>query len=39
VREAIEQRQWDTANQYSVIVADALNKYSTDLDKATALLK
>ena len=39
VREAIEQRQWDTANQYSTIVADALNKYSTDLDKATALLK
>jgi N-acetylated-alpha-linked acidic dipeptidase len=39
VREAIEERQWDTANEYAGIVAEALTKYSADLDKATALLK
>jgi len=26
VREAIEERQWDTANEYAVIVADAITK-------------
>ncbi|MGE5625474.1 MAG: transferrin receptor-like dimerization domain-containing protein [Bacillota bacterium] len=39
VREAIEEQQWDTANQYTGYTADALNKFSADLDKATALLK
>ena len=39
VREAIEQRDWDTANQYAGIVAGVLSRFSADLDKATALLK
>ncbi len=39
VREAIEQQQWDTAAQYVTIVSDTLNRYSAELDKATALLK
>ena len=39
VREAIEEQQWDTATQYIVVLADTLDKYSTELDKATALLK
>ncbi|HEV2321658.1 MAG TPA: transferrin receptor-like dimerization domain-containing protein, partial [Gammaproteobacteria bacterium] len=39
VREAIEEQQWDTATQYIVVVADTLDKYSAELDKATALLK
>ena len=39
VREAIEQQQWDTATQYVGYTAAALEKYSADLDKATALLK
>ncbi len=39
VREAIEGQQWDTAAQYINVVADTLTKYSTELDKATALLK
>ncbi|HEY1774124.1 MAG TPA: transferrin receptor-like dimerization domain-containing protein [Gammaproteobacteria bacterium] len=39
VREAIDQEQWDTATQYISIDADVLNKFSAELDKATALLK
>lgn len=39
VREAIEEQQWDTAAQYVGHTADALNKFSAELDKATALLK
>ena len=39
VREAIDQQQWDTANQYIGIDADVLTKFSAELDKATALLK
>ena len=39
VREAIDQEQWDTATQYIAIDAEVLNKYSAELDKATALLK
>ena len=39
VREAIEEQQWDTANQYAGYTADALIKFSADLDKATAMLK
>jgi N-acetylated-alpha-linked acidic dipeptidase len=39
VREAIEGQQWDTATQYISVVAATLTTYSTELDKATALLK
>lgn len=39
VREAIDQEQWDTATQYIAIDAQVLDKYSAELDKATALLK
>ncbi|MFI4967131.1 MAG: transferrin receptor-like dimerization domain-containing protein [Gammaproteobacteria bacterium] len=39
VREAIDQEQWDTATQYIAIDAEVLNKFSTELDKATALLQ
>ena len=39
VREAIDQQQWDTANQYIGIDAEVLGKFATELDKATALLK
>ena len=39
VREAIEEQQWDTAVQYVGYTADALNKFSAELDKATVLLK
>jgi N-acetylated-alpha-linked acidic dipeptidase len=39
VREAIDQEQWDTATQYIAIDAEVLNKFSAELDKATALLK
>jgi N-acetylated-alpha-linked acidic dipeptidase len=36
IREAIEERQWDEANQYIGVVSRALNAYSTRLDKAIA---
>jgi N-acetylated-alpha-linked acidic dipeptidase len=39
VREAIDQEQWDTATQYIAIDAEVLDKFSAELDKATALLK
>jgi N-acetylated-alpha-linked acidic dipeptidase len=39
VREAIDQEQWDTATQYINVDAEVLNKFSAELDKATALLK
>jgi N-acetylated-alpha-linked acidic dipeptidase len=39
VREAIDQQQWETANQYISIDAEVLTKFSAELDKATALLK
>jgi N-acetylated-alpha-linked acidic dipeptidase len=39
VREAIDQEQWDTATQYIAIDAEVLNKFSAELDKATALLQ
>lgn len=38
VREAIEQNQWDQANQYVTYTAAALVAYCDRLDKATALL-
>ena len=39
VREAIEERQWETARDYVKIVAGVLNKCSDQLDQATAALK
>jgi N-acetylated-alpha-linked acidic dipeptidase len=34
IREAIEDRRWDEANEYIGVVARALNAYSTRLDRA-----
>jgi len=39
VREAIEQNQWEKANQYSARTAAVLDAYCERLDKATALLR
>jgi N-acetylated-alpha-linked acidic dipeptidase len=39
VREAIEARRWAEVNQYSAITAKVLDRYSTQLDQLTALLK
>jgi N-acetylated-alpha-linked acidic dipeptidase len=36
IREAIEERRWDEANQYIGVVSRALNAYSTRLDRAIA---
>jgi N-acetylated-alpha-linked acidic dipeptidase len=36
IREAIEERRWDEANQYVAVVAHALNSYSDRLEKAIA---
>ncbi|MGA2190719.1 MAG: M28 family metallopeptidase [Steroidobacteraceae bacterium] len=36
IREAIEERRWDEANQYIAVVAHALNSYSDRLEKAIA---
>jgi N-acetylated-alpha-linked acidic dipeptidase len=36
IREAIEERRWDEANQYIGVVARALNAYSARLDRAIA---
>jgi N-acetylated-alpha-linked acidic dipeptidase len=38
VREAIEGRRWDEADQYAVVTAKTLDAYSARLDQATALL-
>jgi N-acetylated-alpha-linked acidic dipeptidase len=38
VREAIEQKHWDQANEYSELTAQALAVYCDRLDKATVLL-
>jgi N-acetylated-alpha-linked acidic dipeptidase len=38
VREAIEQNQWDLANQYTTITAAVLTTYCERLEQATALL-
>ena len=38
VREAIEENQWERANQFAVFTADVLTKYCERLDQATALL-
>jgi N-acetylated-alpha-linked acidic dipeptidase len=34
IREAVEERRWDEANQYMGVVAHALNSYSERLEKA-----
>ena len=39
VREAIEENQWDEANQYATTTASVLAAYCDRLDRATALLK
>jgi N-acetylated-alpha-linked acidic dipeptidase len=36
IREAIEERRWDEANQYIGVVSRALNAYSARLDRAIA---
>jgi N-acetylated-alpha-linked acidic dipeptidase len=36
IREAIEDRRWDDANEYMGVVARALNAYSSRLDRAIA---
>jgi N-acetylated-alpha-linked acidic dipeptidase len=36
IREAIEDRRWDEANEYMGVVARALNAYSSRLDRAIA---
>jgi N-acetylated-alpha-linked acidic dipeptidase len=36
IREAIEERRWEEANQYMGVVAHALNAYSAQLDRAIA---
>jgi N-acetylated-alpha-linked acidic dipeptidase len=37
IREAIEERRWDEANQYIAVVSQALNAYSERLDSAISL--
>jgi N-acetylated-alpha-linked acidic dipeptidase len=39
IREAIEDERFDDAIKYITLTADALNAYSAQLDKATAVLK
>ena len=39
VREAIEQRQWDEAEQQIRVVSDVLNAYSEEIAQATQLLQ
>ncbi|WP_266182844.1 transferrin receptor-like dimerization domain-containing protein [Dyella humicola] len=39
VREAIEARRWNEANQYAVVTAKVLDRYRAQLDQLTALLK
>jgi N-acetylated-alpha-linked acidic dipeptidase len=36
IREAIEDGRWDEANEYMGVVAQALNAYSAQLDRASA---
>jgi N-acetylated-alpha-linked acidic dipeptidase len=39
VREAIEARRWAEVSQYSAVTAKVLDRYRTQLDQLTALLK
>ena len=36
IREAIEERRWDEANQYIGVVSHVLNAYSARMDRAIA---
>lgn len=38
VREAIDEKQWDEANQFVIVTAKALNAYADRLDQATGVL-
>ena len=38
VREAVESRNWDEANKQAVVVANTLDNYSKEIDKATGLI-
>ena len=38
VREAVESRNWDEANKQAGVVANTLNNYSTEIDKATEII-
>ncbi len=39
VREAVESRNWDEANKQAVVVANTLDNYSMEIDKATEMIK
>jgi N-acetylated-alpha-linked acidic dipeptidase len=39
VREAVESRKWEEANKQSVVVANTLDNYSKEIDKATEILE
>jgi len=39
VREAIEQRHWDEADEQVIVVAKTLEGYSREIDRATAVLR
>ncbi|WP_266172016.1 transferrin receptor-like dimerization domain-containing protein [Dyella subtropica] len=39
VREALEARRWNEANQYATVTAKVLDRYRVQLDQLTALLK
>jgi N-acetylated-alpha-linked acidic dipeptidase len=39
VREAIEQKQWNEANEEIVIVSKVLENYAADVDRAAAMAK
>lgn len=39
VREAVESRNWDEANKQAEVVAGVINNYSSQVDKATELIK
>jgi len=39
VREALEARRWNEANQYATITAKVLDGYRAQLDKLTAMLR
>jgi N-acetylated-alpha-linked acidic dipeptidase len=38
VREALEARRWDEANQYAGVTAKVIDGYRAQIEKATALL-
>jgi N-acetylated-alpha-linked acidic dipeptidase len=38
VREALEQRNWKEAEEQAILVADTMQAYAREIDRATALL-